>query len=150
MLNSSHIEEYNVLEEIKPIGGISADALLAALESAKTTTNSQVRRLMLAMVRVRDADAKLSDAEAKGDLGDLAVLLNRIHAVLFGSASGQPALPLIEAASVPQGKGELADALSEFAHLRASVDHASAMVDALLHDAEVALQRIEQQWNARR
>jgi hypothetical protein len=138
-----------LLEEIKPVGGINADALLAALESAKTTTNSQVRRLMLAMVRVRDADAKLSDGEAKSDLGELALLLNRIHAMLFGSPSGQPPLPLIEVASAPPSDGELADALSEFAHLRASVDQASAMVDALLRDAEVGLQRLEQRWSAR-
>jgi hypothetical protein len=141
-----------MIEELKPVASVNPGALLCALESAKSTTDSQVRRLLTAMVRVRDADSKLGDAQAKAALGDTALLLHRIHSMLFGAkgATETPAEPL-PVPPPPQPlaalNGEVAEALSEFAGLREAVHQASALVDQLLLEAEQALQRIDQRWN---
>jgi hypothetical protein len=126
--------------------------LLAALEAAQATADSQVRRLLIAMVRVRDADAGANDTQAKDDLGDAAVALHRIHSLLFGSQSGLPemAAPRSLAELPPAGPldAQGAAAFGEFQALRHTVQHATSEVERLLAQVEQGLKQFDARWKA--
>ncbi len=128
--------------------------LLAALEAAQATADSQVRRLLMSMLRVRDADARATDAKAKDDLGDAAITLHRIHSLLFGAEgtrleppplSALAPAPVLPAALVSE---DVASALSEFETLRQAMARATAEVERLLAEVEDGLKRFDTTWKA--
>jgi multidrug resistance efflux pump len=126
--------------------------LLAALEAAQATADSQVRRLLMSMLRVRDADASVTEAQAKDELGDAAITLHRIHSLLFGADGARPELPPLPALA-PALPGTLANediaaALGEFEALRQTMAQATAEVERLLDEVEQRLERFDSQWKA--
>jgi hypothetical protein len=140
-----------MIQSMSPVASVDPSALLSALESAKSTTESQVRRLMTAMVRIHDADARFDNAQAKYELGGNALLLYRIHTMLFGTPAGGAGSPVSEApppAPMAPASGEVAQAYGEFQSLRVSMLQAAAQVDALLAKVEQGLAEFEQKWKA--
>jgi hypothetical protein len=142
-----------MIQPTTAVASANPGALLADFDAAKSTTASQVGRLMNAMVRVREADSRLDDAQAKFELGSNALLLYRIHTMLFGAAAseGRSAAPEPEAApptpAMPT-RSEAAEAYSEFQSLRESMLRAAAEVDQLLTNVEQALSQFDRKWKA--
>jgi hypothetical protein len=133
-----------MIQPISPVAGLDPSALLSALVSAKSTTESQVRRFMAAMVRVHEADARFDSAQAKYELGSNALLLHRIHTLLYGAPAGTP----VEPEAIAPAQTEVAAAYGEFQSLRASMLQATAEVDTLLAKAEEGLAAFDQKWRS--
>jgi hypothetical protein len=132
-----------MIEAPKALGPASPSALLSALRSARAVADSQTYRLLGAMARVHQADARLRDERAKHDLGECALLLQRAQALLFGSRAqtDTPEPP-------NEDRGGVEQALHEFTSLNAAVQQASSQVDDLLTQAEQELANAEAKWGA--
>ena len=95
-------------------------------------------------MRVHEADARFADAQAKHELGGSALLLHRIHTMLYGGAAGASSAQ--ESTPVAPAKNDVAEAYSEFQSLRASMLQATAEVDTLLAKVEEGLAAFDRTW----
>ncbi|HEY9109054.1 MAG TPA: hypothetical protein VIN58_20430 [Roseateles sp.] len=120
--------------------------LFASLHAVQATVQTQVTRFNQLMADIRTVASERQDEAGVNAVGDIALTLHRVHALLYSGAATAAPQPQAEAA--PAGAGfDLQDALSEFSALLSTSQNTSQEVAALLDAAEEALKQLRSPAN---
>lgn len=121
--------------------------LFASLQTVQSTVQAQIERFNGLMSEIQVVAAARQDEEGANAVGNVALKLHRVHALLY---SGSAVVPQTE----PQGEREtgateldLEGALSEFSALLANSQSTSQEVAALLDAATEELARLRDAAN---
>lgn len=118
--------------------------LFASLHVVQATVQTQIARFNQLMADIRTVASERPDPEGVDAIGDVALKLHRVHALLYsGAAAAAEPQPQADADAAPAPAAaagfDLQDALSEFSALLSNSQSTSQEVAALLDAAEEQL-----------
>ena len=116
--------------------------LFVSLQSVQSTVQSQVEHFHELMTDIKHLSAIVQDEEGVRFLGEVALKLQRVHALLFGGAAAQPSANAVETATAIGGGGDMQNALAEFSSLLAASQNTSMEVAMLLGKAGEELSQL--------
>lgn len=121
--------------------------LFASLHEVQATVQTQITRFNQLMADIRAVASERPDPEGVNAVGDVALKLHRVHALLYSGAAPATA-PQPQADAAPTAAGfDLQDALSEFSALLSNSQSTSREVAALLDAAEEQLTHLRSRAN---
>ena len=121
--------------------------LFASLHTVQATVQTQITRFNQLMADIRSVAGERRDAEGSDAVGDVALKLHRVHALLYsGAATAAGPQPQADAAAGAAGF-DLQGALNEFSVLLSSSQSTSQEVAALLDAAEAQLTQLRRPAN---
>jgi hypothetical protein len=119
--------------------------LFASLHTVQATVQTQIERFNQLMAEIKAVANTRQDEEGLNAVGNVALKLHRVHALLY---SGAAAAPQPQGDTAPGASGfDLQDALSEFTALLSNSRSTSQEVAALLDAADAELARLRSATN---
>lgn len=125
--------------------------LFASLHAVQATVQAQITRFNQLMADIKVVAAERPDEAGVSAIGDVALKLHRVHALLYSGAVAAPQ-PQADAAATAAADSDatgfdLQDALSEFSVLLSTSQNTSQQVAALLDAAEAELTQLRSPAN---
>lgn len=116
--------------------------LFVSLQSVQTTVQSQVERFHELMADIKLISAGVQDEEGMRFLGEVALKLQRVHALLFGGAAAPQPSSAAETVVADIDGLDVQSALAEFSSLLAASQNTSHEVATLLAQAGEELSQL--------